>query len=116
MWTGWPAGSSCRYLFLDLLLVLGAVLVAGLGGREDDVVDQPVLLRRLGGEEVVALGVLRHLLDLLAGVAREDLVQLLPRAQDLLGVDLDVGRLALHPAPRLVDEDVGVGQRVALAV
>src|SRR5213593_4526857 len=104
MWTRWPAGSSCGYLFLDLLLVLGAVLVAGLGGREDDVVDQPVLLRCLGSEEVVALGVQGHLLDLLAGVTGEDLVQLLARAQYLLGVDLDVRRLALHAAPRLVDE------------
>src|SRR5437879_5547070 len=78
--------------------------------RRDDVVDQPVGLRLLGRQEVVALGVLLDPLYGLAGVLGQDPVEDLPRAQDLLGVDLDVGRLALHPAPRLVNQDVGVGE------
>src|SRR2546426_12038260 len=49
-------------------------------------------------------------------VVRQDLVQLLARAQDLFGVDLYVGGLTLHPTPWLVDEDVGVRQRVTLAM
>ena len=36
--------------------------------------------------------------------------------QDLLGVDLDVRRLALEAAERLVDHDARVRQRVALAL
>src|SRR5437773_1197114 len=98
----------------DLLLLF--FLLSRLGRGQDDVVDEPVLLRSLGGQEVVTLGVLRHLLHLLSCVTRKDLVQLLARAKDLLGVDLDVSRLALHSSPRLVDEDVRVRQRIALAL
>src|SRR5205823_12185710 len=56
-------------------------LLARLGRRQDDVVDQAIVLRGFRGEEVVALGVQGHLFDLLSGVPREDLVQLLARAQ-----------------------------------
>ena len=38
------------------------------------------------------------------------------QAKDVLGVDLDVGRLALEAAQRLVDHHVGIGQREALAL
>src|SRR5215467_4886499 len=80
--------------------------------RQDDVVDEPVGLGLLGREEVVALSVLLDALDGLAGVPGQDAVQQFARAQDLLGVDLDVRRLALHATPRLMDEDVGVRQGV----
>ena len=46
----------------------------------------------------------------------EDVVQLLAHAQDLPGLDVDVGGLALHAAQRLVDHDARVGQREALAL
>src|SRR3989442_4597702 len=110
--------SSCGDLLLDLLLVLGFLLrfVDRLGRCEDDVVDQPVFLGSLGRQEVIALGVERHLLDLLMRVVRQDLVQLLARAQDLFGVDLYVGGLTLHPTPWLVGEEVGLRQRVTLAM
>jgi hypothetical protein len=36
--------------------------------------------------------------------------------EDLAGVDLDVGRLALEAARGLMDHDPGVGQREALAL
>ena len=80
-----------------------------------DAVDQAVLDRLLGGEEAVALHVLVDLLDRLAGVLRVDLVE--PRAQGerLLGVDRDVGGLALEAARDLVDQDAAVRQREALA-
>ena len=52
----------------------------------------------------------------LAGVVHQDAVQLLAHAQDLPGLDVDVGGLALHAAQRLVDHDARVGQREALAL
>src|SRR5712691_2564799 len=114
-WTTWTSRRGCDLLLLFLFFLL-FFFVPGLDGSKDDVVDQSVLLRRIRREEVVALGVLRDLLDLLSGVARKDLVELLAGAQDLLGVDLDVARLSLHASPRLVDEDVRVRERVPLAV
>src|SRR5712691_2017535 len=114
-WTTWTSRRGCDLLLLFLFFLL-FFFVAGLDGSKDDVVDEAVLLRGIRREEVVALGVLCDLLDLLSGVAREDLVELLARAQDFLGMNLDVARLALHSSPRLVDEDVRVRERIALAV
>src|SRR3954449_573428 len=82
----------------------------------DDAVDQPVLLRLVGPEEVVALHVAVYLLDRAPRVVRVDLVDPLARLEDLAGVDLDVGRLALEAGRRLVDEDAAVGQRQPLPV
>ena len=54
--------------------------------------------------------------EALARVLHEDLVHLLAQAQDLPRLDVDVGRLALDAAERLVDHDPRVGQREALAL
>src|SRR3954451_15980050 len=62
----------------------------------DHTVDDAVLLGLLRGHEVVALRVLLDLLDALAGVAGDDLVQAPAEVDDLACVDLDVGRLALE--------------------
>ena len=56
------------------------------------------------------------LLEGLLGVEGQDLVEAVLDAQDLLGLDGDVGGLALGAAPGLVDQDAGVGQGEALAV
>jgi hypothetical protein len=64
--------------------------------RLDDPVDQPVLDGLFGLEEAVALHVDVDLLDGLAGVVGVDLVDLRAGLDDLAGVDLDVGRLALE--------------------
>src|SRR4051794_6234729 len=82
----------------------------------DDPVDDPVLLGLLRGHEVVALGVLGDLLDRLARVLGDDLVELLAQLDDLAGVDLNVGGLALETRGDLVDQDLRVGQRHALAL
>ena len=55
------------------------------------------------------------LLDRLAGVVREDLVEQLAHPDDLLGLDLDVDRLAGRATVRLVDEHPGVREDEALA-
>ena len=58
---------------------------------------------------------LRDLLDRLAGVVREDLVEQLAHPHDLLGLDLDVDGLAGRATVRLVDQHPGVRQDEALA-
>src|SRR3954449_5857383 len=77
----------------------------------NDAVDDLVLLRLLRAHEVVALGVLRDLLQRLTGVLGDDLVEPLADVDDLLGVDLDVRRLTGEAARDLVDQDLRVGQR-----
>src|SRR5690554_7381778 len=47
---------------------------------------------------------------------REDLVQALANIQDLAGMDLDVRRLTLESAQRLVDHHPRMWQREALAL
>src|SRR6266511_2895770 len=69
----------------------------------------------LGGHDEVAVGVAGDLLDVLAGVGGDDLVQHAAHPEDLAGLDLDVDRLALGAARGLVDQDAGVGQPKALA-
>src|ERR671928_240234 len=58
--------------------------------------------------EAVALQVGRHALARLARVLGIDLLEPAPQRQRLLGVDGDVGRLALELRARLVDEDARV--------
>src|SRR3954451_4242063 len=70
----------------------------------DHSVDDVVLLGLLGAHEVVALGVLRNLLHRVLGVLGDDLVEAPAHVDDLLGVDLDVGRRALKAAGDLMDE------------
>src|SRR5215210_7783860 len=82
----------------------------------DDAVDEVVLLRLVRAHEVVALGVLRDLLDALASVLGDDLVEPAAYVDDLLGVDLDVRRRALEAARDLVDQDLRVRQRHSLAL
>ena len=91
-----------------------AIAAHGASAR-DDAVDDVVLLGLFGAHEVVAIGVLRDLLERLARVVGDDLVEPAADVDDLAGVDLDVGGLALEAAGDLVDQDLGVGQRHALA-
>src|SRR5882724_4250634 len=85
-----------------------------LGG--DHLIDDPIVLRLLRGHEKVAVRVVLDLIHRLAGVIDEDAVQLLAHPEDLLGLDVDVGRLALGAAQRLVDQDARVRQGEALAL
>ena len=62
---------------------------------DDHLVDDPVLDRLLPGHEHVAVGVTLDLPQGLPGMLDEDVVHLLARAQDLAGLDVDVG----PPAP-----------------
>jgi len=65
--------------------------------------------------EKVPIAVLLNLLHRLIRVVRNVLVQQRLGKQNLLGLNLNVGRLSLRPTERLVDHDAGVGQRFALA-
>src|SRR3989475_6922128 len=66
------------------------------GGRflDDHFVDQTVFLGFARAHEVVAIGVFLDPIERLPGVLLHDFVQLRLQAQDLLGVQLDVARLA----------------------
>ena len=93
-----------------------------LGGRArrqlravDDLVDEAVLAGLLGREPTVAVRVGLDPLDRLAGVEGDPLGHHPLQVDDLLGLDGDVRRLALHLAGGLVHQDPRVRQRVALA-
>src|SRR5690606_4258726 len=69
---------------------------AHLAPTHDHVVDDAVLLGALGGEPAVTVGVLVDLVLGLTGVERDALGQQVLDVLELLGLDGDVGRLALH--------------------
>src|ERR1700733_3705006 len=81
----------------------------------DHSVDEAVGDRFGAGEEAVALAVGVDALELLAGVVGVQLVDAGPEGQDFTRVDLDVARLPLEPAGRLVDEDPAVREGKTLA-
>src|SRR5438094_1646104 len=89
-------------------------LAVGLAARRvrialNDEVDQAPVLRLLRGHEEVALHRALDLFERALAVLGVYAGHLLALAQDLLGVDLDVGCLALDPLREgLVDEDLGV--------
>src|SRR3954447_15021562 len=49
----------------------------------DDAVDDAVLLGLLGGHEVITFGVLADILDVLAGMVADDLIELAAQLDDL---------------------------------
>src|SRR4051794_1942149 len=86
----------------------GPATAADVAGGADDVVDEAVLLRLLRGEPAVPVGVALDGVDGLAAVGRDQLGHLPLDVQDLLGLDLDVGRRAADAAERLVHHHPGV--------
>src|SRR5260370_21830786 len=71
------------------------LLDVGSGPLLDHLVDKAEILGHLRGEEGVALERVLDLLERLAGMLHVDLVEALLEAQNLLGVEHDVGCLAL---------------------
>src|SRR5260221_728919 len=116
-----------------LRLILG-FRVQGLGFREDreaslflfhdfgggvfaqDFVAEAVFDGGGGVEEAVALGIFADAVGGLARALGEDVDQGVLGLKDFLGLDLDVGGLAVDPAEGLVDHDLGVGEDVAFAL
>src|SRR6266478_9588386 len=82
----------------------------------DDLVNQAELLRLVRRQKPVALDRVDDRLERLAGVLDVDFVESRAQAQDLTGLDLDVGGLTLGPARGLVDHDVRIREREALAL
>src|SRR5947209_696502 len=82
----------------------------------DHLVDDAVLLGLFRAHDEVAVGVLLDLVDGLARVLGQHLVQEISHTDDLLGLQLDVSRLTGGPPVWLVDEDPGVRQGEALAL
>src|SRR6185503_15868312 len=90
-------------------------LPLGVLTADQRLVHDTVLYRFFGTHEKVALRVPGDGLDRLAAVLGEDLVQAAAQVEDFLGVDFDVGGLALEPAHRLVDHDARIRQCKTLA-
>ena len=86
-----------------------------LGTFGDDLVNKAVFRSRLGGEEIVALGIARNHIKRLPRALRKDAVQLFARAENVVGMDLDIGCLTLHTAERLMDHNLSVGESESLA-
>ncbi|CAN4073406.1 O-acetyl-ADP-ribose deacetylase, partial [Dysosmobacter welbionis] len=106
------AGPSCsRHSWYYLSFGIWCLFLAG-----DDLVDEAEVQSLLGCHPVVPL---RGRLDLpcrLAGVVRQDLIQVLLDPQEVLHVDLHVCHLALGTGGGLMDHDLRVGQSNALAL
>jgi hypothetical protein len=68
----------------------------------------------VGPQEIVPVGILGDLFDILPGVVGEDRVQLIPEFQDFLRVDVDVGCLALESTQGLVNHHPRMGQAETL--
>src|SRR6266540_3680209 len=77
----------------------------------DHLVDNAPLHCHFPSQEVVALERVLDLLERLAGVLHVDLIETLLEIQDLLGMNHDVGRLALEAAGRLMQHDARVRER-----
>src|SRR5688572_340282 len=83
---------------------------------DDDLVHQAVFLGLTWAHEVVALGIVLDAIDGLASMFGPETVQRVTHAENFLRMYVDVGRLALIPAERLVDHDARVRQRPPLAL
>src|SRR5262249_11324986 len=84
-----------------------------LAGRQD-LVDEAVANRLIGGHEEVAIGIADDALLVLTGALDQNAIDQRPQSEDLPRLDLHVGGLAADAAERLVHVDRGVGQGVAL--
>src|SRR5256885_579048 len=78
----------------------------GVGLEADDLVADAVRDGLLGVEEAVALRILLNLLRALAAALGHHVDERLLSLENLLGLDLDVRRLPVHAAERLVDHDL----------
>eukprot|EP00042_Codosiga_hollandica_P000209 m.923085 g.923085 ORF g.923085 m.923085 type:complete len:332 (+) comp106196_c0_seq1:724-1719(+) len=79
-------------------------------------VDQTVALGLGRRHEVVALGIRLDFLQGLACALGQDAIQGVASLQDFTRMDLNIRGLTLRATERLVDHDLGVGQREALAL
>ncbi len=84
-------------------------------GENTEFVDEPVRLRLCRGEVLVALSIAGDGLDISTAVSCEDFVERSLGLDDLLRLNLDVGRLPSHTAVRLMDHHFRVRKNVPLA-
>ena len=111
--SGQRHATACGLLPADLTAVEAAARRPRRGGER---VDQAVVDGLLRGQDLVALDVLADVVDVLAGVAGQDLLQQAAHPQDLVGLDLDVaGRPVGALGVGLVDEHPRVGDGEPLA-
>src|SRR5262245_17513796 len=80
------------------------ILIARRPARHD-LIDEAERLRFLRRHEFIALDRRGDGVEVLAGMLNVDLVEALPKLENLARLNLDVRRLALGAARRLVDHD-----------
>src|SRR5271156_1716083 len=101
------------------VVMLGHTASRGSLGRpsaNDYLINQSVFNRLRRRHEVVAIGVLFDLSQILSRMLHYDVVDFLPRVQNFLRVYFEIARLTLHPAERLMQDDARVRQRIATAL
>src|SRR5918998_5589707 len=85
--------------------------------RGQDLVDDAVVQSLFGGQVLVPLDISADLFGRLAGVGRQHLFHQRPNSQDLPGLNLDIGGLAVATfGSRLVDQDPAIRQREPLTL
>lgn len=77
---------------------------------------QAIFFGGLGPHEVVTVGIPLDHFQRLAGMVRQQLVELGTDLEDFTGMDLDIRSLPLEAAQRLMDHHPGIGQYIALAL
>ena len=80
----------------------------GLVGVRQDLVDQSVLFRLDCTEISIATSILGNHVYRLTRVAGQDVIQDIPRFQNLFGLDLDVRNLPADFTERLMNHHLGV--------
>src|SRR5215475_14169301 len=73
----------------------------------NNLVDQAVCLRLLGGQKTVTLGIFSDFWFWLARVMYQDIVQDIFQTQNFTGVNFDIGRLSLDATKWLMDHNGG---------
>jgi hypothetical protein len=82
----------------------------------DDLVDETVGECLTSHHELVAFGIELHLLKLLARVLRDEFIEEILRTDNVFRVNRDIRRLAFRTTERLVNHDLGMREREALAL
>src|SRR5204863_6449868 len=104
-------GDELLHLALRLAAEAAEELFVRVGGSghgsvlRDHAVDDSVIGRFVRGHEEIPLRVAGDLLQRLAGLVGDDLVEALSQVDDLARMYLDIGRLALESRADLVDQE-----------
>src|SRR5207248_4234428 len=80
--------------FFTMVQSRGVPHPSELGSFPDDIINNTVFLALVGRHDVIALCIILDALKRLTCMVNQDFVDPLPHAQDLLGRNINIGRLA----------------------